>query len=112
MSVSNKYDEIIRLIDVAGGPKLPNMKSLTFSEKMKISFSIWAFLFGIFYYIYIGCWKKGITYLAISILLVIILEALDLPISDMSWIIGPVIFATRAKLDIYKKYKLNDNNWI
>lgn len=112
MTVSNKYVEIIQLIDKAGGPKLQDIKSLTFGERMKITSNIWAFLFGVFYYLYIGCWKKGITYLAITILLIAVIEALDLPFSDMSWIIGPVIFGTRANIDIYKKYKLNEDGWI
>jgi hypothetical protein len=48
-------------MDKAGGTKQPDFKTLTFKEKFKIGFSIWAFLFSIFYYLYHGMWKKGMT---------------------------------------------------
>ena len=107
-----KLQPLFDLIDKAGGPKLPNIKTFDFGEKMKVSFNIFAFLFTIIYYLYHGMWKKGIVLLAISVVLSIIVDSFIPSLSSISWLITSVIFATRANVDLYKKYKLNDDGWI
>ena len=66
-------------IEKAGGIKLPNMKrgsgvSFTAMERHKATFSIWAFLFGIFYYGYHGVWKKGLSLMAIALVILVLLD--------------------------------------
>ena len=107
-----KLEPLFALIDLAGGIKLPEIKTLKFSEKMKISFNIWAFIFSIFYYLYHKMWKKGIVYLIISIVLIFLVDAFIPDLSKISSLITSVIFATRANIDLYKKYKLEDDSWI
>lgn len=109
---TNKYNKIFELIDKAGGPKLLDMKKLSFKERMNLNFNIWAFIFTIFYYLIVGLWKKGITYLAITILLIILIDYLIPSISHMLWLIPATIFSTRANIDLYTKHKLNQNEWI
>lgn len=112
MMADAKYEKTFALIDKAGGPRLSNIKALSFGEKMKVNFNIFAFLFTIFYYIYIGSWKKGVTYFVISILLIVLLEQFLPQFKGITWLVTSAIFATRANIDLYKKYKLNDSNWI
>ena len=107
-----KLQPLFDLIDEAGGPKLPNIKSFDFGKKMKVSSNIWAFLFGIFYYLYHGMWKKGVVLLVISIVLTLVVDNTIPPLSKIDWIITCVIFAARANVDLYKKYKLSDGGWI
>ena len=99
-------------MDKAGGTKQPDFKTLTFKEKFKIGFSIWAFLFTIFYYLYHGMWKKGLFLLLVCMVVVYILEYFipSLPVTLTSVFVA-VIFASRAPINLYSKYKLNDDGW-
>lgn len=114
--VPKNLEPVFILIDKAGGPKLPNIKDLTFTERLKVIFNIWAFLFGILYYLYKKMWKRGIVYfaltLAISFAGVLLLDISEDFESIFTQLVGMVIFGTRANIDLYKYYKLNDHNWI
>jgi hypothetical protein len=118
--LQKKFD----VIEKAGGIKLPHLKygsgiSFTFWERNQATFSIWAFLFGIFYYIYHGMWKKGLTLFAMSVLIVALVEVIIVNFvpsiyefwDSVAYLIPALIFATRAPLDLYSKYILNENGW-
>jgi hypothetical protein len=103
--------EIIAAVDKAGGIKLNNFRDLSFKEKQLVSFSTWAFIFIILYYFYHGMWKKGLVIISFSMFSIIIIESIYPAASMFTWIISPALFATRAPLNIYSKYKLNDDSW-
>jgi hypothetical protein len=109
---SIKLQPLFEMIDKAGGPKLPDIKLFNSKERTKVVFNIWAFLFTIFYYFYHGMWKKSIVLFLISIVLIVLLETFIPSLSSISWIVTSAIFATRANIDLYKKYKLGDAGWI
>ena len=111
-------------IEKAGGIKLPNMKrgsgvSFTAMERHKATFSIWAFLFGIFYYGYHGVWKKGLSLMAIALAILVLLDTLIVTFfptiydawDAASYVISAVLFATCAPRNLYSKYVLNENGW-
>ena len=111
-------------IEKAGGIKLPNMKlgsgvSFTAMERHKATFSIWAFLFGIFYYGYHGVWKKGLSLMAIALVILVLLDTLIVSFfptiydawNTASYVISAVLFATCAPRNLYSKYVLNENGW-
>jgi len=66
-SISDSWKIKFELIEKAGGVKLPNAKNLPFGERMKVRFNVWGFLFGPFYYLVKGMWKKAVTLFGISI---------------------------------------------
>ena len=110
--VSNKelrLQPLFDAMDKAGGPKKPDIKSLTSAERSRVSFSVWAFLFNIAYYLYHGMWKKGLFLLSVCIVLVSLIGYFfpGFP----AWIITSVMFATFAPINLYSKYKLNDDGW-
>jgi hypothetical protein len=109
--VQDKNEVLFSLIEKAGGVGLKNIKELTFSEKMKISFNVWAFLFTIFYYIYKKMWKKGVSYFIVTTIVVLLVDEFMPMFEEIVWVIPSVIFATRANMDIYKKEKLDSNGW-
>ena len=75
LPVSESWKMRFKAIQKAGGPKRQNLKDLTADEKRKaVGLNLLAFFFGPFYYLVKGMWKKGITLLAISIIVVLILE--------------------------------------
>jgi hypothetical protein len=106
-----KFQAVFDLIDKAGGPKLPDLKSFSFGERMKVVFNVWGFLFGPIYYFYHGMWKKGLTLLGISLGMIFIIVTFTPSLTVITNFICPAIFATRANIDLYKKYKLNDDSW-
>lgn len=113
-SISDPWKRKFELIEKAGGVKMPNAKSLSFGERLKAVPNIWAFLFGPFYYLAKGMWKKAISLFGVSVLVIIILEVIcqALGVSDaIINFVAPAIFGSRANIDYYKKIKLGDNNW-
>ena len=108
-----KLQPIFALIEKAGGPKLPKMSSLSFSERSAVTYSMWAWFFTIFYYIYHGMWKKGVTLFLIFVPIIVLVEMFipALPPLITSLAVSG-LFAVRAKLDLYKHYVLHDTSWI
>jgi hypothetical protein len=113
--VSEAWNIKFALLEKAGGPKLPKARELAFGERTKVVFNVWGFLFGPFYYLAKGMWKKAIVLLALCIaaivILEIILETMGVADSKITNFIAPAVFATRANIDFYKKIVLNDNGW-
>lgn len=104
------------LMEKAGGVKMPQHKALSGGERMKISFNVLAFLFGPFYYMAKGMWKKAITLfvvsLAIVVLLEILLEMAGLGRFGKALTYGvAAVYAVRANIDYYKKMVLRQNGW-
>ena len=64
--IPKNLEPVFILIDKAGGPKLPDIKDLTFAERLKVIFNIWAFLFGVLYYLYKKMWKRAIVYITLT----------------------------------------------
>ena len=114
--IPKNLEPVFALIDRAGGPRLPDINGLSFGERLKVIFNVWGFLFGVLYYLYKKMWKRGIVYialtLAISFASVLLLDISEDFESIFTQLVGMVIFGTRANIDLYKYYKLNNNNWI
>ena len=117
LPVSEKWKARFRAIALAGGPKMPNFKKLSKSDRRKAySFNFLAFLFGPLYYIAKGMWKRGIALFALLVVVVIVLGfALDFfGFERVSNALGygvSAVFAIRANIDFYKKMVLGDNGW-
>ena len=113
--LQKKFDAV----EKAGGIKLPNIKTLSFKERNQCIYSIWGFLFIIVYYGYHGVWKKGLSLLAIGLIITLLLDFIIMNFiptfydawGDIAFIITTVLFATRAPVNLYSKYILNENGW-
>lgn len=105
------------LIEKAGGPSLPKMRSLSFGERWRLLANWWAALFGPFYYFAKGMWKKGISLWAAVWLVTWAIEtAMEFyglpPLSNLAETIAAAsVFAVRANIDYYKKTVLRQNGW-
>ena len=93
-------------------PKFKNnavYKNASITTKM----NFWAFLFGIFYYITKGMWKKGIFLLVIGIGLVALLGALfGGSVTNAAGFGVAGLFAAFANFDYYRKMVLGEDFWI
>ncbi len=111
--LQKKFDAI----EKAGGIKLPNIKTLSFKERIQCTYSIWGFLFSIVYYGYHGVWKKGLSLLAIGLIITLLLDFITMAfipnfnMDILPTLITSVLFATRAPVNLYSKYILNENGW-
>jgi Protein of unknown function (DUF2628) len=116
LAVSATWKNRFRLIETAGGPRLTHIKDMPFGDRMRVMFNILAFLFGPFYYLAKGLWRKAITFFVLG---VVVLTALSLAlgaagVDGASRAFGyglAAVFATRANIDYYKRMVLNDNGW-
>lgn len=112
LPVSDAWKTRFRLIERAGGAKLPNLKALSFGQRMKVMFNVLAFLFGPLYYLTKGLWKKALVLFAICVVVVVVA---DLVMGDRFGnaigIATGALFAVRANIDFYKKKVLGDDGW-
>ena len=118
LPVSEKWKEKFRLFRKAGAPKFSRLKELPAEERKRASFgfNVLAFLFGPFYYIAKGMWRRGLSLLVVCISAVAAIEAL---LGLMGWtMLGhalgygiAAVYAVRANIDYYRKMVLGDNGW-
>jgi Protein of unknown function (DUF2628)/zinc-ribbon domain len=117
VAVSDAWKLKFSLIEKAGGTKLPMANDLSFGERGKAIFNVLGFFFGPIYYFAKGMWKRGLTYLAMGIVLVVGIDWLMTyfgvsgSMRSLQNFVLPAIYATRANIDYYKKMVLNDNGW-
>lgn len=55
-----------------------SFKKLSFGERFKLGFNVWAYFFGPFYYLYLGMWRKAIT-LTFILVITALMGSLFLP---------------------------------
>lgn len=116
LTVSDDWKRTFHLLVKAGGPRLPNLQALSGGERFKVSFNILGFLFGPFYYLAKGMWKKALSLfaacLAVLIPLSLTLEYFGLDaLANALGYGAAAVFAVRANIDYYKKACLDDNGW-
>ncbi|MBV5292867.1 MAG: DUF2628 domain-containing protein [Curvibacter lanceolatus] len=113
-ALSDKWVKRFALIQKAGGAKLPALGKLPMSERLAIKFNILGFLFGPFYYAFLGMWKRALTMLGVGLSIVLIgevvLKAVGAHQSLASFFMAG-FFAGKVNLDYFKKQILNDNGW-
>jgi len=73
-------------------PALDAYKALSGADRLQIGFNIWAFVFGILYYIFLGITKRGIGIAAVSFIVWLLLIGAD---ADTWWLRAHAI-ATQA----------------
>lgn len=125
LDVSEKWKNCFKAIRTLGGPAMPLMKTLP-KEEWKpafkqanagiASFGL-AFVFGFFYYVAKGMWKKGLVLLAIVIPIIVVASAILYMIggdglANATRFIGGAIFAMMAPSDFYAKKVLGDEGWL
>lgn len=117
LPVSDTWKRRFRFIKKAGGPSMANLKTMPKEErKGAFQFNILAFLFGPFYYLAKGMWKKGLSLFLICLSAVIALEVILVMIGfpQLGKALGygvAAVFAMRANIDYYKKMVLDENGW-
>lgn len=114
IEVSEGWKKKFALIEKAGGPALPNLKSLSVMERFKVNFNVLAFVLCPIYYIAKGMWRKGITlFLIMAVVVLVMAFAFDGVVlaEKFSDIFGPLLFATQANKDYYRKVVLGRNGW-
>lgn len=104
------------LVEKAGGPSRPLLKQLRLGERFRLLFNLWAFLFGVFYYLAKGMWRKAIAMTLVAVCATVVVN-LVFPEGDS----GSVKFALngamaawfsiQANVSYYKKVVLGDNGW-
>ncbi|SDN60630.1 DUF2628 domain-containing protein [Vreelandella arcis] len=91
-------------------------KALGFRDKQRITFNLWAFIFGPLYYFVKKMWAKGLLLLALiwllSTALTLVEVALGFSLPDVVyWIPGAVICAQLANHDYYRKVMKDETAW-
>lgn len=125
LDVSDKWKASFKAFEQLGGPAMPLMKTLPKAERVALfkasraslgSFAL-AFVFGLFYYIAKGMWKKGIVLwlmvVAVCVILILVMELVGL--GDFSRGVGfggAAIFGMMSSRDFYAFKVLGDKGWL
>ncbi len=110
--VSEKWKERFRLIEEAGGPRLPQYKNLSFSERMKITSNILSFLFWVIYLPIKGMWRLAITYFILCVVLGIVLDIAGFPTASRAIGYGMSALVMYRTNTSYYRYKvLGEKPW-
>jgi hypothetical protein len=117
LDVSETWKTRFRLLERAGGPKMPHINDLRYGDRTRVMFNILAFLFGPLYYVSKGMWRKAITFFLIGVAAIVILtfvfEALGWSSVNRALSYGlAAFFSMRANIDYYKRVVLGDNGWL
>ncbi|USX13517.1 DUF2628 domain-containing protein [Oxalobacteraceae bacterium OTU3CAMAD1] len=104
------------LIEKAGGPTRPHFKQLSFGERFRLAFNLWALLFGPFYYLAKGMWRKAIVaaFIGLPLMILINVAAPDGELDPLKMCVNTLInvwFTLHANINYYKKIVLDDNGW-
>lgn len=113
LDVSDRWKDLFRAIERAGGPELPRFRALSVPERRSIHFNWLAFIFGPVYYLAKGLWRQTVLYILIFIALALTLDALGL--DKVLGGLGPglsAFFAVRANISYYKKMVLGEAPWV
>jgi hypothetical protein len=104
------------LIEKAGGPTRPLFKQLSLGERFRLAFNLWALLFGPFYYLAKGMWRKATTIVALT-LSVLVFTSILAPDGSLGFLENMLTtmisfwFFLNANINYYKKIVLDDNGW-
>jgi len=104
------------LIEKAGGPALPHRKRLRFFQNLRVMFNLWALLFGPFYYIAKGMWRKALTIFLPGLAMALLIGILA-PDGELDFILRGVnsamvaLFTLHANVSYYRKIVLGNNGW-
>lgn len=115
LEVSPSWQRRFAMIEKAGGPKLPKVRDLSFTERLSIFGNILAYLFGPIYYLTKGMWKKALGLCLLIFLGLLVLLTIGhffrIDFTSIANMVGPVVFGTRSNIDYYKKMVLKDDGW-
>lgn len=119
LNVSESWKNKFRILEKAGefkGISYENHKSLSASERRKIGFNIWAFVFTSFYYFSKKMHYKGAFILGAGFLFSTLLTVIELTIgtgipSIIYWIPPAAIAASIANYDYFKFITKNEAIW-
>ena len=118
--LSEKWQLRFAAIEKAGGERTrwwrwPEAKQLTSKERRLITSNLWAFVFGPFYYLYLGMWRKAITLTLVALVIDLILgmagDALNVPVDNFLWIVSAIMFKQCANVDYFRKTVLKRREW-
>ncbi len=112
LDVSEGWKERFRLIEKAGGPKMPLIKELTFSERFKISGNILSFLFWIIYLPLKGLWRPALFYFILGVSLSLLVYALGFEREGRYLGYGiSALVSMRTNILYYKRKVLGERSW-
>nr|WP_279343761.1 DUF2628 domain-containing protein [Variovorax terrae] len=113
-ALSETWKKRFALIDKAGGPDWGHVSTLPFQERVTVCFNLWACLFGPFYYLAKGLWKKAIAYAGLCFVLGLANDYVEAEFGAGNFIFGNgavLLFPIFANMDYFKKVRLGDNGW-
>lgn len=116
--LSPRWERRFTLIEKAGGRHLPRRDRLTLAEGLTVSISLWAWFWGPWYYLYMGMWRKFLSYsIGLGLLFLVVTSALAATgvmsevIASILSLLAYLMFGVLAYVDYYRKVVLDDNGW-
>lgn len=114
LEISDTWKKKFEFMQEARGAKL--IKGISFKERFDLVFNIWAMVFGVFYYIAKGMWKKGLILQGIFLLMGVGLLLLEQVVGKtipavFYWSVPAAFFAICANRDYYALKVKGKSTW-
>ncbi|MDY6947224.1 MAG: DUF2628 domain-containing protein [Pseudomonadota bacterium] len=117
-ALNPKWERRFSFFDKYGSPlsKEASLASrdLKFGERAAIFFNVWALLLGVFYFIFVGIPKRGLTLFAIAIVLAMALWGIETFIDyspNWYWLILWAVYGATANYYYYIKVRHGRDEW-
>ncbi|HAI46233.1 MAG TPA: hypothetical protein DCM50_05925 [Stenotrophomonas sp.] len=113
--LSPKWQFRFNFFDTYGAPNTPAFKAaykeLPFGQKLKVNFNFFALFFGCIYLFILGMWRKALTIIGITVVLMIVLMFLPDAIGRGVGIAWQLLIALTTNYNYYREKRQGDTSW-
>lgn len=113
--LSPKWQFRFNFFDTYGAPNTPAFKAaykeLPFGQKLKVNFNFFALFFGCIYLFILGMWRKALTIIGITVVLMLVLMFLPDAIGRGVGIAWQLLIALTTNYNYYREKRQGDTSW-
>jgi len=113
--LSPKWQFRFNFFDTYGAPNTPAFKAaykeLPFGQKLKVNFNFFALFFGCIYLFILGMWRKALTIIGITVVLMIVLMFLPDAIGRGVGIAWQLLIALTTNYNYCREKRQGDTSW-
>lgn len=114
-TLSPKWQFRFDFFKAHGAPNTPAFKAayktLPFGQKLKINFNFYALFFGCIYLFILGMWRKALTIIGITVLLMIVVAFLPDAVGRGVGAAWQVLIALTTNYNYFREKTQGDTSW-
>lgn len=113
--LSPKWQFRFNFFEQHGAPNTPTFKAaykeLPFGQKLKVNFNFFALFFSWIYLLILGMWRKALTILGMTIVLMVLASFMPAVVARGVWIGWSLLIAMTANYSYYQEKVKGNVSW-